>query len=272
MSASFHRSSSPCCSHKNVGESGWISTWSAFCFGFPKCIFRNFADLLGFMLHRALSIGSVKIMCCRFGFPHTLRGELTCGSFQLYIWRLNLLHTLSFGSPFQNRLVLTFTEEIILQSEPGKQDENQISEKIFYNVSNSELKFFTTSQILTKNIILKNRISRKKILSKNPKKFYKAGFGKVFTHKYQVLIQFTTCNGKILRFTCIFKKHDFEESFFSEKQDFDCKILSKKHDFQWKIFVKSMISNEIFSTCQILIQNFSVSSDFEIDFLQRVGF
>ena len=49
-------------------------------------------------------------------------------------------------------------EDSIIQSEPEKQDKNQISEKIFYNVSDSELKFlqrvrfwiknFTTRQIL----------------------------------------------------------------------------------------------------------------------------
>ena len=29
-------------------------------------------------------------------------------------------------------------EDSIIQSEPGKQDKNEISEKIFYNVSDSE--------------------------------------------------------------------------------------------------------------------------------------
>ena len=48
-------------------------------------------------------------------------------------------------------------EEIIIQWEPEKQDKNQISEKFFNNVSDSELKFlqrvrfwinfFTTCQI-----------------------------------------------------------------------------------------------------------------------------
>ena len=37
-------------------------------------------------------------------------------------------------------LVLTLTEEIIIQSEPEKQDKNQISENFYYNVSYSELK------------------------------------------------------------------------------------------------------------------------------------
>ena len=37
--------------------------------------------------------------------------------------------------------MLTLIEDIVIQSEPGKQDKNQISEKTFYNVSDSEIKF-----------------------------------------------------------------------------------------------------------------------------------
>ena len=37
--------------------------------------------------------------------------------------------------------MLTLIEDIIIQSEPEKQDKNQISEKIFYNESDSELNF-----------------------------------------------------------------------------------------------------------------------------------
>ena len=40
----------------------------------------------------------------------------------------------------------------------------------------------------------------------------------------------------ILRFTCNFKKHDFQEKNFSEKHDFECKLFCKKHDFEWKKF------------------------------------
>ena len=36
--------------------------------------------------------------------------------------------------------MLTLIEDIIIQSEPEKQDNNQISEKTFYNVSDTELK------------------------------------------------------------------------------------------------------------------------------------
>ena len=55
-----------------------------------RCILRNTADLLHFMLYRVLSATSVKIVCCQNGFPHTLGDELTCGSFQLSIWRLTI--------------------------------------------------------------------------------------------------------------------------------------------------------------------------------------
>ena len=46
----------------------------------------------------------------------------------------------SFTSPLQTKLVLTLTEEIISQSEPGKHHKNQSSERKFYNVSHFELK------------------------------------------------------------------------------------------------------------------------------------
>ena len=45
-----------------------------------KCILRNTADLLYFMLHSVLSVTSVKIVCCHNAIPHTLRDELTCAA------------------------------------------------------------------------------------------------------------------------------------------------------------------------------------------------
>ena len=69
------------------------------------------------MLHRVLSVTIAKIVCCHNAILHTLRDELTSGSFQLYISRLNLKHTLSFNSPLQNKLVLTLTKDIIIQLE-----------------------------------------------------------------------------------------------------------------------------------------------------------
>ena len=66
-----------------------------------RCILKNTADLLHFMLNRLLSVTTVKIVCYHIAIPHTLRSELTCGRFQLYIWPLNLQHAFSFNSPPQ---------------------------------------------------------------------------------------------------------------------------------------------------------------------------
>ena len=73
-------------------------------------------------------------------------------------------------------MVITLTEEIIIQSEPEKQDKNQILEKNFYNVSDSDLKFlqrvrfrnkvFTVRQVLKKYMYLKSMILKKKYFSK----------------------------------------------------------------------------------------------------------
>ena len=62
-----------------------ILTEERFC-NSQRCIFRNTADLLHFILHRVLSVTSLKIVCCHNAISHTLGDELTCGSFQLYIW------------------------------------------------------------------------------------------------------------------------------------------------------------------------------------------
>ena len=55
-----------------------------------KCVLRNTAGLLDFILHRVLFISSVKIVYCHIAISHTLRTELICGSFQFYIWCLFL--------------------------------------------------------------------------------------------------------------------------------------------------------------------------------------
>ena len=76
---------------QKLGENGWNSNWRAFSFVFTKVHFeKHIADLLHFILHRNLSVTSVKKVCCQNGIPHTLRDELTCGSFQLSICRLNI--------------------------------------------------------------------------------------------------------------------------------------------------------------------------------------
>ena len=83
------------------------------------------------------------------------------------MWQLSIVHLATNNNThcllilLFEKLVLALIEDIVIQSEPEKQDKNQISEKIFY-VSESELKFlqrvrlwnknFTTRQILKKNI------------------------------------------------------------------------------------------------------------------------
>ena len=64
-----------------------------------RCILIYTADLLHFMLHRILSVTSVKTVCCHNAIPYPLRDELTGGSFQLYICRLNPKHALPFDDP-----------------------------------------------------------------------------------------------------------------------------------------------------------------------------
>ena len=88
------------------------------------------------------------------------------------------------------------TEEIIIQSEPEKRDKNEVSEKIFYNVSESDWKFlqrvsfwiktftimsdfelnFNKRQILKNYIVLKSMILKKELILKRR-------FKKVFAHK-----------------------------------------------------------------------------------------
>ena len=135
-----------------------IQTKERFLLFSQRCLLRNTADLLFFLLHSVLSVTSVKIVCCHIAITHTLRDELICGSFQLSIWQLTLQHALSFNSLLPIKLVITLTEDIINQSEPEKQDKNQISKKKFWNLSDFELEFskrvgflfevFTTRQVL----------------------------------------------------------------------------------------------------------------------------
>ena len=94
------------------------------------------------MLDRVLFVASVKFLCCHNAIPHRLKSELTSDNFQLNISRLNLQQTLSFNSSLQNKLVLTLTVDIIIQSEPEKQEKNEIWDKNFNDVSDFELKFY----------------------------------------------------------------------------------------------------------------------------------
>ena len=101
------------------------------------------------MLHRVLSVTTVEVLCCHNATLHILRDELTCGNCQLYTWRLNLSHALSFNSSLQNMLVITFTEAIIIQSEHQNQDKNQVSEKKFQNLGDFEFKISNASDTET---------------------------------------------------------------------------------------------------------------------------
>ena len=142
---------------KTLEKMDRILTEERFLLFSQRCILRNTADLLHFIVHRVLSVTSVKKVCCQNGIPHTLRDELTCGSFQLFIRRLTITRIV-FYFPLWNKLVLTLTEDIIIQTELEKQDKNQILGKKFWNLSDFELKTlqrvrfwiknFTTRQIL----------------------------------------------------------------------------------------------------------------------------
>ena len=98
-------------------------------------------------------------------------------------------------------------------------------------------------------------------------------------HDYEEKI-FLKCT--ILKKKSIFKKHDFEQKFFWKKLHFEWKSFCKKHDFQLKIFrsvrfwiiffrlVRFRIN--FFTTRQILNQLFKQASDFDLNILQRVRF
>ena len=106
--------------------------------------------------------------------------------------------------------MLTLIVDIIIQSEPEKQDKDQILVKIFYNVSDSESKFlqrvrfsnnyFKTRQILKKRI-LESTILRRKLILKST----------------------------ILNKKNTFKKHDFEEKNTFEKQILTKVLHTKNH-------------------------------------------
>ena len=75
---------------KTLEKMDRILTEERFLLFSQRCNLRNTADLFQFMLHRVLSVTSLKKVCCQNGIPHTLRDELTCGSFQLSLWRLTI--------------------------------------------------------------------------------------------------------------------------------------------------------------------------------------
>ena len=183
---------------------------------FPQRYFLgNAADLLHFMLHRVLSLTSVKNVCCHNAIPQTLIDELTCGSFQLSTWRLTITlivfwfsslrevganvdrryhHSVSswkarqksdFGENFSQRVTFWIKNFTTCQ----------ILNWIFYNASEFELKklwrvrfwrkVFFKSKILKKKLILKSTFLKNKII-------FKKQILKKFVHtKNHVLIHFT---------------------------------------------------------------------------------
>ena len=62
--------------------------------------------------------------------------------------------------------------------------------------------------------------------------FKKHDFEKNLHTKNHALSHFTPKNAQILRFTCMFKKHDFDEKINLKKHDFTGNFFSKKHDFE----------------------------------------
>ena len=101
-------------------------------------------------------------------------------------------------------------------------------------------KFFLKSTILKKNFFPKSLILKKKYTQKAP-------FASIYPQKAQ-----------ILRFTCNFRKHDFEENFLSKCHYFECNIFSKSMIFKEKDFVKNMnLKKKIFE-----------SSDFDKEFFR----
>ena len=115
---------------------------------FPqRCFLGNTADLLPFMLHRVLSPTSVKMVFCHNTIPHTLRDELTCGSFQLSMWRLSIPRIVSY---------LSYLEEVGVKVDRRYQPsvrtwkarwKSDFGEKILQR-ARFWIKIFTTCQIL----------------------------------------------------------------------------------------------------------------------------
>ena len=153
--------------------------------------------------------------------------------------------------------MLTLTEDIIIHSEPEKQEKNQISEKIFYNVSDSQIKLlqrvrlwnknftmrqilkkktFSKSTILKKNVFLESTISEKNIILKSTifkKKFnFRKRVSKITLHtKNHVLIHFPCKLRVFYRLRAI-----LNSTILKKKNIFLKSTISKK-----KLFLKSMI-------------------------------
>ena len=125
---------------------------------------------------------------------------------------------------------------------------------------------FPTRQISKKKIFLRSMFLKKKFLrSTTFKKIVveKQIWKRLLHTKNQFSVHFTPWIAQILRFTRIFKKHDFEEklflksmilnvNFFSKKHAFEWKFFCVKHDFQLNFFCLVRFWIKFFSSCQIL--------------------
>ena len=138
---------------------------------------------------------------------------------------------------------------------------------------------FLKSTISKNNINLKSTILRKKLFLKSRfwKKFctQKITSSFLLPHKLRkfcvlrALLKSTILKKKfflksmILKKKNIFKKHNFEEKIIFKKHDFEWKSFCKKHDFDIKFFRLVRFWIKLFTTFQILNENFYNVSDFE---------
>ena len=117
-----------------------ISTKMKFHWFSQAYILAKKIHLPDFLLHRVLFLAFEINVCDHNVSLSRSRGNTTCGSFQFHIWPSFLYHIMLFSSPLFNKLVLTLTVDVILQSETEKQIINQFSKTRFYNLSDFQLK------------------------------------------------------------------------------------------------------------------------------------
>ena len=109
---------------KTLEKIDGIVTKESFLLFSQRCIKRNTADLLHFMLHRVLSVTTVKIICLLsycYSSPFERRID---------VWKLSVVHLATKSITridFQFSSIKTLTEDIIIQSEPEKQDNKALN-------------------------------------------------------------------------------------------------------------------------------------------------
>ena len=95
---------------------------------------------------------SVRNFCENCVFSYCYSSHIERG---IDVWQHSVVHlatnynTHSFNSPLQNKLILTLTEDINIQSEPERLDENQSSEKKFQILPDFQLNFSNASDFDT---------------------------------------------------------------------------------------------------------------------------